>query len=328
MTSKIGSFENFGEMIATSQPKISVHVIVYNQEHLIRETLDSILSQEYPDFEVIVGDDASTDGTQDIIREYEARYPNRVIGVYAEKNGGITANSNNALSRCTGEIIATIGGDDLFLPGKLARQVTVFRDPDVMLSYHPVEVFDGATGKTMYLMGASELESPRDGLGIISKYGVPAASVMFRRSACPQNGYDTRLPYASDWLLSIELGLAGKVIKVDEILARYRKHSGNIGNSISRYEKDFIETLRIVEEKYGDRPGIREACAHGKARYLFGYAFRVAQVNLEQARNAAIEARQLDPSNWRYQIGALLFSVPTLARLAGRFRKFLRRFAS
>ena len=93
-------------------PKVSVMIITYNQEDLISETIESVLFQNYPNLEIIVSDDASTDKTPEIILSYASRYPNVVIPVLNKKNIGITGNSNTAFFACTGEMVAVLGGDD------------------------------------------------------------------------------------------------------------------------------------------------------------------------------------------------------------------------
>jgi len=105
-------------------PKVSVLIVTYNQKDYIRETLDCVLNQDYPNIEIVVADDASTDGTSDIILTYAALYPDRVIPLLADKNGGITVNCNRAFFKCTGEFIAILGGDDLFYAGKIKEQVS------------------------------------------------------------------------------------------------------------------------------------------------------------------------------------------------------------
>lgn len=136
----------------TVWPKVSVMVITYNQRHLIDETLESVLTQNYQNFEIIVADDGSTDGSREVILEYQRRYPNIVVPILNERNLGITGNSNAAFFACSGELIAILGGDDLFLPDKLRAQAQQFIDnPQVVLSYHPVEIFQSQTNKTLFV---------------------------------------------------------------------------------------------------------------------------------------------------------------------------------
>lgn len=76
------------------QPLVSVCIITYNQKKFLRECIESVLAQDYPNIEIIVGDDASTDGTQEMLREFETTYPDKFVLRLAKINMGITCNSN------------------------------------------------------------------------------------------------------------------------------------------------------------------------------------------------------------------------------------------
>jgi glycosyltransferase involved in cell wall biosynthesis len=104
-----------------SQPTVSIILPIYNQESFIAETLDSILNQTYPNFEVIIVDDGSTDNTAKVIREYEAR-DNR-IKAYFHSNTGRANATNTAFTFATGDLCALIDADDLMMPNRLERQV-------------------------------------------------------------------------------------------------------------------------------------------------------------------------------------------------------------
>lgn len=125
-------------------PKVSVCIVTYNQEKYIRQCLQSIVDQETNfDFEVIVGDDASTDGTTDIVAEFAARYPDRVIPILHDKNIGGTQNylSVHRLAKAT--YIAHCDGDDYFLPGKLQKQHDFLEaDPKVNLVWHRMKIIN------------------------------------------------------------------------------------------------------------------------------------------------------------------------------------------
>src|SRR5690554_1721762 len=107
----------------SSDVKVSVCVITYNQEKYIRECLQSIVDQEV-DFkiEVIVADDCSTDKTQEIIKEFAHKYPHLIIPIFHSENVGISLNYRSAHDRATGEYVAHCDGDDMWLPGKLTYQ--------------------------------------------------------------------------------------------------------------------------------------------------------------------------------------------------------------
>jgi len=124
---------------------VSIAIITYNQKENLRECIESCLEQGYPNFEIVVADDCSTDGTQDLLREYEAKYPGKFVLRLAEKNQGITPNSNVCLDACSGEFIAMVGGDDLLLPNKITRQVEeMLKDTDIALCGTFTRIIDSA----------------------------------------------------------------------------------------------------------------------------------------------------------------------------------------
>ena len=107
-----------------SHPKVSVCVVAYNQEKYIRKCLQSIMDQQRSfDVEVIVGDDGSTDGTRDIIREFYDRYPDVFKPVFHARNLGPFKNYLFVHREASGQYVAHMDGDDYWLPGKLACQV-------------------------------------------------------------------------------------------------------------------------------------------------------------------------------------------------------------
>src|SRR5205085_10493128 len=124
-------------------PLVSVAVVTYNQKDLLKECLESILAQDYSNFEVVVADDGSTDGSQEMARSYAEKSCAPFKLVFAEKNRGITANQNAALRGSSGKYISWIAGDDLMLPGKLSKQVAFLEsNPEFVICYHDLDIFD------------------------------------------------------------------------------------------------------------------------------------------------------------------------------------------
>jgi len=216
----------------TTSPFVSILIISYNQEKFIREALVSALEQDYENLEVVVADDASTDATQDIIRELAQRFPQRLKPVFNPHNAGITANSNIGLRQCSGELIAFMGGDDVLLPGKIARQVAWFaQDVRRVLCGHDVDWID-AEGALLGIR-TSDLVPLHDGRGAAKfiRHGTPytAASVMVRRSRIPAYGFHSSLPVVSDWKLWIDvIGTDGTYGYIPGIWAQYRRHRDNV----------------------------------------------------------------------------------------------------
>lgn len=300
------------------QPLVSVMVVTYNQRHLLPETLESVLSQDYPQLEIVVADDASTDDAQSLLRNYAEQHPGKFRLVLNPQNLGITGNSNAALNACTGELIAVLGGDDLFLPGKISAQVEQFADPRVVLSYHPVDIFLSDTGQTLYTTNQRRRENPESAVEIIECGGIAgASSLMVRRSALPPGGFDARLPVVSDWLFSIEVALQGRVVHLDRVYGKYRKSHTCASNRTYELLAESLRALDLAIEKHPDRPELVDACRRGKARYIAGEAFRQLSQNVATARDLSAQAVYLDPANPRYRVLHAISRATPLVRMVG-----------
>lgn len=133
-----------------SDVKISVIVVTYNQEKTIGRTLDHILSQRLDGvrYEIIIGDDASTDGTGEVCARYAALHPDRIVYLRRERNMGVTANYFDCIARARGEYLADCAGDDFWTDDlKLRRQADILdRCPEVSLVATDWLCRDTATG--------------------------------------------------------------------------------------------------------------------------------------------------------------------------------------
>lgn len=235
-----------------SLPLISVAIVTYNQKEFLRECIESCLSQDYPNIEIVVADDCSTDGTQEMLFDYKNLHPNKFILKFSDENKGITVNANVAHFACSGKYIAWMGGDDLMLPGKISRQVEYMENnPNCTICYHDLDVFDSASGRTNFYF--SRHFKPREGrVDQCIKYGTfnGASSTMVRAERAPKEGFDLRLPVASDWLYWVEsLANGGTINYIEEVLGRYRRHVSNITqdqNSISQGELDHLVSCQIL----------------------------------------------------------------------------------
>ena len=197
--------------------KLSVSIVAYQQEGFIRQALSSALEQEVDfDYEVIVGDDASTDGTRDILREMSRAAPRPVRLLLAEENYGDSGLSNfmATVDAARGEYVAFLDGDDFWSsPHKLQRQVDFLdRHPDCAICAHRVE----------HLLESGEvLLSPRPARGdrlfdvdrlIVSNFAEKIATVV-RRSALEglPDWYRKTDAISADWLFNVLTGRTGKV---------------------------------------------------------------------------------------------------------------------
>jgi glycosyltransferase involved in cell wall biosynthesis len=235
-------------------PKVSVFLLTYQQAHFINETIESVLSQDYPNLEIVVGDDGSTDGTQEILKQYDEMHPGLFKLLLSPSNEGITSNSNKVLAQCSGEFIALLGGDDLWLPGKLHKQVEWFlRNPDAALCHTKTDIFLSSTGETISLVPKTNAyNNDPANLGAFLK-DIPdyvGSSFMLPRWAVPETGFDERVKWVSDWIFLIDILAKGRMGYIDEVLTRYRRHSSNISDNRCLMLSDLLLSCDIVENKY------------------------------------------------------------------------------
>lgn len=235
---------------------VSIAIITYNQKEYLKECIESVLAQDYSNIEIVVGDDCSTDGTQELLREYAREYPDKFILMLSEINKGITGNSNAVHFACTGKYIAWMGGDDLMLPGKISQQVDFMENnSDCAICYHDLDVFDNNTGETLYRF--NEKHTPHEG-GVIKsiRYGTfnGACSTMLLRDCAPLNGFDSSIPIASDWLYWVETLIGGSKIRyINTVLGRHRRHSNNVTNkssSMAQIDLDQLATCNLILFRY------------------------------------------------------------------------------
>lgn len=207
-------------------PLVSVCIGAYNRKKTIRECVDSALGQTWPNKEIVVVDDASTDGTREILREYG----NRIRLICRETNSGICpVTRNQALTAANGEYVAFLDSDDVWHPEKLAKQVEFMEaNPDIPLCHTLCNVIDGE----------SRVVGVRQGLETIPKTGwiferlldhcwITISTAMARKSLFDEIGvFNTDEPYGKlgeDHEFFLRVAKQHPIGLVEEILAGFRK---------------------------------------------------------------------------------------------------------
>jgi glycosyltransferase involved in cell wall biosynthesis len=293
-----------------NSPLVSVVILTYNQVGFLAQTLQSTLEQDYDNLEVIVSDDASTDGTAEIIQEYALKYPGRLVPVLGESNIGVTRNSNRGLFSCKGKYIAFQGGDDIFLPGKIARQVEFMEsEPGCVLCGHDVEIFDSDAGKATTLWSTT-FPTRRSGRGgWVVRNGVPFAAIacMVRKDAIPPYGFDEHVPVASDWKLYIDvLANGGAWHFIDGVYARYRVSHQNISKQRKLMIRDRLVTAALVESEY---PQWVDLACYPRASALYDAGIYYLKQNRRSDANRILRASLTSAIiSWKQPI-AILFSL-------------------
>ena len=212
-------------------PKLSIGLPVYNGEKYVSAALESLLDQDFEDFELIISDNASTDATEEICRNYAARDP-RVRYYRNVSNLGSARNYRRVFELARGELFKWVAHDDLYHQRLLGRCVEVFESaqPSVVLAYPRVDLIDehgkvlGRAPDSVECMGRRPYVRFAHVLLNVS-YAYPVFGLA--RAECLRK---TRLtgavPYWDETLLA-ELALYGEIVEIPEVLAQQRCHPGN-----------------------------------------------------------------------------------------------------
>lgn len=197
---------------------ITVLLPVYNGEQYIAEAVTSILAQTYTNFELLIMDDGSTDGTPQVLEPLAAR--DKRVRIHRRENRGLIATLNEGLAMCCTELVARMDADDLAMPERLALQKK-FMDgrPHIAVCGTGLEMYE--SGKVM----TPRCNAPFD---ILCLFASPLAhpTVMYRRSAVlDMGGYAFDMPAAEDYDLWCRMAAAGHGIdNLPQSLLRYRMH--------------------------------------------------------------------------------------------------------
>jgi len=237
------------------KPLISVIIPTYNRGWIIKEAIDSVLSQDYRDFELIIVDDGSTDNTLEILNAYQDD-----ITVLRQNNHGVSAARNWGITAASGRFIAFLDSDDLWLPQKLFRQVEFFnKNPDAQICQ---------TEETWIRKGVRVNPKKRHKKlwGMIFEQSlalclVSPSAVMIRRSLFDEVGvFDEKLPVCEDYDLWLRISCRFPVYLVDTPLIIKRGGHDDQLSASSGLDKFRIKSLKkIIENDLLSKTQYREA---------------------------------------------------------------------
>ena len=281
---------------------VSVCVVTYNQKKYIEQCLNSIVVQKTPFlFEVLVGDDASTDGTRNVIEDFAARYPGIIKPILQKINVGPRRNYYAVHERASGEFIAHIDGDDLMNQGKLAKQVTEFmKDPRLVICWHKMDELtdDGSLNPQTdgYLL---KFPAGRVTLERALRYGSPGAhsSVMYRRRERPNYFPDEDV---LDMFISWRFLEQGNGLILPDTLGIYRTGVGLATTNI-----DFVRRLS----------------ARHASHFLKKYPIFNESIFIFSFFRALIDLRGLRPTFFKFLIIAIKsFKINYLNKIASEYK--------
>ncbi|MFJ7206481.1 glycosyltransferase family 2 protein [Streptomyces sp. NPDC098789] len=266
----------------TAHPRLSIGLPVYNGEEYLAESLDALLGQTYEDFELVISDNASTDGTRDICHRYAAK-DSRIRYLRLPRNIGASPNHNHVFNECRGELFKWASHDDLYARDLLKRCVEALDErPDVICAHADQAVIDGDGQVTIpydYTLATGSPSAPVRFRSLLFEpggddfYGVLRADVL--RRVKPLDSY-----HHADRTYVAEIALHGRFHQVPELLYFRRDHPNRAerANPSKRSRCANLDPLRA---------GPLHPTARLLAEYVWGFVSAVRRAPLSASDRRA-----------------------------------------
>ncbi|HEX7980800.1 MAG TPA: glycosyltransferase [Gemmatimonadaceae bacterium] len=258
-------------MTTSDRPTLSIVMIAYNVERYIRQAIDSVVEQRVDfDYELVIGEDRSTDGTREIVLEYAARFPDRIRPILRDVNLGMNRNFMETLQQARGQFIALLDSDDYWTsPDKLQRQMDFLRShPECSICFHnTLVVYEQGDPPTHPFhtehperLISRRIPEPISTLADLARGNfMQTCSVMFRAGlygALPD--WYLEMP-TFDWPLHVLNAEHGTIGYIDEVLGAYRVHSAGFWSThMAHYRRladveAMIHGYRLIDRHTGGR---------------------------------------------------------------------------
>jgi glycosyltransferase involved in cell wall biosynthesis len=290
-------------------PKVTVVIAVLNGERFIGEALESVLDQTFQDFEIVVVDDGSTDGTADVVRQYRGS-----ISYLHQDNQGVGQARNRGVSEAKGEWIAFLDADDVWYRNKLSVQIEyVQMCPDVGFFYSDMDSMDekGSIKQTAFLMAETNRrdEKKRHNLVSLIFHGQPfpyPSTVLIKKDLFQKaRGFNPLFVISNheDFELFARIARISPLKFIPESLAKYRFHANQRTQDSSGCEANWPLLLNCLWKVYGNDPNKQQVLKSLQgyyAKYLSDAGKRwLRSGDYEKARHYFRQAFCYRPFNWK-----------------------------
>lgn len=245
-------------------PLFSILTAAFDAEPTVAATIDSVLAQTEPSWELIVVDDGSTDGTAAQVERYAGDDRIRLV---RQENRGLSGARNTALAVARGRLVALLDADDLYMPGYLAAmRAALERDSEAGFAYTDAWLLDDATGRIARKTAMADQHPPasapadsRELLRELIERNFVYVAATVRREALEDVGpFDVSLPSLEDYELWLRLAAAGyRAARAEGVQAVYRRRAGSLSSNERRMRETEVRVLDMVAERLPEDDPLR-----------------------------------------------------------------------
>lgn len=292
-------------------PKLSVIIASHNHQDYIAQALDSVERQTFQDFEIIVIDDGSTDGTVEVARSLASR-----AKIFTQENRGVVAARNRGLSLAKGQYVCFVDSDDLILPDRFQRQIdTLDADPELGMVFADALIVD-SNGKQIGKFSDVYPVVRGDVAEMLALHYcfTPMITVMVRAEVLEKTGPFERPGPISDYMKWIEVAHLSKVCYDPEPLGCWRRHQHSTSkkaNKVKSYAKTRTALKMILRKHPRLRAQLGKRMERRYSRSYFLTAFWLAaEGNISRARKYYCKAVKVCPTSFENWVALLLTALP------------------
>ena len=255
---------------------ISIIIPAYNAEKYLANTIQSVINQTYIDWELIIINDGSTDGTLELINNFKDK--DSRIKVFSHENAGVAHSRNRGIAEAKGEFIAFLDADDLWTIDKLEIQLKALQNnPEAGVAYSWVDYID-ETGKFLYPGSHITVNGDAYPKLLINNFLENGSNPLVRQDALAKIGdFDVNLPPAEDWDLYLRLAREYQFVAIPKPQILYRLCTNSCSANITKME---TQALLVIEKAYNQTPESLQYLKRETLAKLYEYLlFRTLESN-------------------------------------------------
>src|SRR3989339_954679 len=301
---------------------VSVIIASYNHENYIGKTLKSLEDQTFRDFEIILIDDGSADGTVEAAKKVNSR-----ARIYTQENQGVDATRNRGIELSQGKYICFVDSDDMSAPERFEKQVEIFEsDPEIGLVYSDAYIIDEKDNvidryNRVYPVIKGDLAEELIKNYCFTHFG----SVMVRKETFLKTGLFDPSREAMGHIKWVEIALISRTYYIPEPLVYTRKHESNTSRVVKKDEwcrrtrnaiSKILEQYPQLKKQIGDK-AIRKRFS--RTYFLSGF-YLASEGNTKEARNHYLTALKMYPLSLINIGGVILISIPCKKLVVGIHR--------